>query len=216
MVMAARSELDTAKPASKRSIVFCAWSIEIPFTSHRSSIAHTPNMIPTSALRSGVRTRFESIAKLWPVDPLRTNESVNFGRAITRNLLSSPGDRCLKAAEKDEGVAAYADRSLRALDRLRQGRESIEVGWRPKLWFAHGRDARSVELTCAYIVTSLTLAQQHPLPSSIVRPASDPEYYQRIRRVIEKTAKDGRAPTLSLAQRIRMFFGKKPFESAAQ
>ncbi|PWN20412.1 hypothetical protein BCV69DRAFT_283290 [Microstroma glucosiphilum] len=50
---------------------------------------------------------------------------------------------------------------------------------------------------------------EHPTAQSILRPKSDPEYYARIRRAVEKVSK-GEKLTLTFAQRMRVFFGGKP------
>jgi hypothetical protein len=60
-----------------------------------------------------------------------------------------------------------------------------------------------------FALLSTSHSSQHPTAQSILRPKSDPEYYARIRRAVEKVSK-GEKLTMTFAQRMRVFFGGKP------
>lgn len=51
-------------------------------------------------------------------------------------------------------------------------------------------------------------AFQYPLPDSLARPASNPEYYIKLGKMLEGAAK-GQDMTFTWGQRVRLFFGMK-------
>lgn len=44
----------------------------------------------------------------------------------------------------------------------------------------------------------------------MLAPKSDPEYYTRLRRAIEKVERDGKLEDFTFAQKVKIFFGAKP------
>lgn len=71
------------------------------------------------------------------------------------------------------------------------------------------KENRSSKLTSPSLVFLMSQPAQHPTAQSILHPKSDPEYYARIRRAVEKVSK-GEKLTMTFAQRMRVFFGGKP------
>ena len=49
---------------------------------------------------------------------------------------------------------------------------------------------------------------QYPMPESLARPVTNPEYYVRLGRILESAAR-GEKMNLSWTQRVRHFFGMK-------
>ncbi|CAO1628522.1 unnamed protein product [Sympodiomycopsis kandeliae] len=53
-------------------------------------------------------------------------------------------------------------------------------------------------------------SREHPISSSILAPKSDPEYYTRLRKAIEKLEQGGKVGDFTFSQKMKIFFGAKP------
>ncbi|CAO1626167.1 unnamed protein product [Parajaminaea phylloscopi] len=147
-------------------------------------------------------SRFSRLAAAWPVDPLRPQLSfggalrTNVGRALLDQPPPSPpaSSRAESAGIVTGGVTAGPDADLDRLKFKDLGQAEIEYAERAFAALEGLREGRE--------------SIEHPMPTSILRPKSDPEYYSRIRSAVEKAHKgESLAPTFS--ERVRIFFGSK-------
>ncbi|UZJ54961.1 hypothetical protein CBS101457_004281 [Exobasidium rhododendri] len=146
------------------------------------------------------RALYESlsfIASTWPKDKLRPD--VNFGQSI------------LKAAEKcltnpDVPLAAPPPQtSSTAGVPTRIDSKSLSYRELPKQEERMVQDA----IKALAAIKSGDISKKYPMPQSLARPASNPEYYIKLGNLLDSAAK-GEQASLTFNQRVRVFFGMRP------
>lgn len=207
----------------------CPVTLFLLITSFNRPFLHHFDSMASSSRLPQIYSRFLRLSSSWPIDPLRPK--VSFGEAIRINigkaLLTTPptptppipsgkngspptpgvtGEphkdvESLSYKKLTEDEIQYAERAADALEGLRTGRETKDVS-------KDGGDQEAKQEPSRLHLCNLYLSQ-HPMSESILRPKSDPVYYERLRKGIEKAAQ-GDPLKPSFANRVRIFFGAKP------
>ncbi|KAK0562286.1 acetylornithine aminotransferase [Tilletia horrida] len=147
----------------------------------------------STSLTRGYLDRLLNIGASWPVDPLRPD--LHFGRAIElasrkallkRSSLDSPSSSAASSTSaKSESLA------LRELNG------------------GAGTDVQMIEATISALerLRKNKALNNHPTPTSIMRPASQPNYYPRLIAMLDKAGRgEDVSPTWS--EKVNRFFGR--------
>ncbi|PWN30841.1 hypothetical protein BDZ90DRAFT_257895 [Jaminaea rosea] len=151
-----------------------------------------------------IYSRFLRLSSSWPIDPLRPK--VSFGEAIRINigkaLLTTPPTPTppIPSSGKNgspptPGVTGEPHKDVESLSYKKLTEDEIQYAERAADALEGLRTGRETK--------------DHPMSESILRPKSDPVYYERLRKGIEKAAQ-GDPLKPSFANRVRIFFGAKP------
>jgi acetylornithine aminotransferase len=150
----------------------------------------------TSAAAAGVQAVYKQFIELgesWPKDPLRPD--IDFGASIS--------------AAAQTALLSVASQSAVHPEQVHRPRGAPLPDPLPGT-----RTLTKDEL--AYAQQSLTLLRElrdnkvqleYPLPESMLKPKSQPEYYERLIRSIER-AVQGKSIAPSFAERVKWFFGR--------
>lgn len=115
----------------------------------------------------------------------------------------------LKFKQLSSAELQYAEKALQSLEGIRAGKESVTVSLEGLSFSPLPRFLLRIESTDLTYFSHLGYyIFQHPMPSSILRPRGDPEYYTRIRKAVERLSR-GESVKPTFAERIRIFFGSK-------
>lgn len=148
---------------------------------------------PRDALRPGLsfgQTMLRAVEKAL-IDPVPTSEPPP-QTASTQGVTTRINSRHLNFKHLSAEEKVKVEKSLRAIQSIREGRASKQVSW-SKSW----GDA-------------LISLHKNPVPELVLRPSTNASYYQTLHEILEKAAK-GENVHLTLRQRLRLFFGKKAF-----
>ncbi|CEH16055.1 hypothetical protein CBOM_05930 [Ceraceosorus bombacis] len=159
-----------------------------------------------SASARALHGRFISLASAWPRDPLRP--TAQFGLSIR-----AAADRAFLASPPSETQDIMDGKLSNARNGVGHAAAKGEVG-------AGSEDAKFKQLTTieeSNAERALSVLQalkdgsansEFPTPSSILRPASHPEYYDQLLQTIQK-ASQGQDVSPSFGQRVKLFFGMR-------
>ncbi|GAC77236.1 acetylornithine aminotransferase [Moesziomyces antarcticus T-34] len=161
-------------------------------TSTRTSAAAAGEQASAAEIQA-VYKQFIELGESWPKDPLRPD--IDFGASIS--------------AAAQTALLSVASQSAVHPEQVHKPRGAPLPDPLPGT-----RTLTKAEL--AYAQQSLTLLRElrdnkvqleYPLPESMLKPKSQPEYYERLIRSIER-AVQGKSIAPSFAERVKRFFGR--------
>ena len=138
---------------------------------------------------------FVSLAQAWPKDPLRPE--IDFGTSIITAAQTALLTTQSQAALHPEQVHAKTPGD--PLPHPLPGTKTLTLA---ELEYAQ----KSLELLKELRDSKVQL--DYPLPESVLKPKSQPEYYDRLVKSIDAAAK-GKSISLSFGERVKRFFGSQ-------
>ncbi|CAD6884799.1 unnamed protein product [Tilletia controversa] len=149
----------------------------------------------STALTRGYLDRLLSIGASWPVDPLRPD--LHFGRAIEH--------AARKALLKKTSVAASPSPAATGAGANGDGLVLRELN------AGSGSDVEIVERAAAALeqLRANKALKKMPTPRTILKPASQPEYYARLVQGLDRAAR-GEDISPTFQEKVSRFFGRVP------
>lgn len=165
-----------------------------------SSSARTSAAAPASAEQASaseiqaVYKDFISLAQSWPKDPLRPE--LDFGASIV-----TAAQTALLSVQSQSALHPEQVHALQPGNPLPDPLPGTKTLTKAELEYAQ----KSLELLQELKDNKVQL--EYPLPQSLLKPKSQPEYYDRLVSNIER-AVNGKSMTPGFGERIRRFFGR--------
>lgn len=138
---------------------------------------------------------FVSLAQSWPKDPLRPE--IDFGSSIT-----SAAQTALLTIQSQSALHPEQVSAVNRGDPLPNPLPGTKTLTKAELEYAK---------KSLHMLTELKenkVQMEYPLPESMLKPKSQPEYYDRLIRSIER-AVEGKSVTPSFGERVKRFFGRQ-------
>lgn len=158
------------------------------------STTSTPTVAPASEVQSLYRD-FIHLAQSWPKDPLRPE--IDFGSSII-----AAAQTALLSIQSQSSLHPEQVHAKTPGDPLPTPLPGTKSLTKDELTYAK----KSLELLKELKENKVML--DYPLPEGMLRPKSQPEYYERLVKSIER-AVEGKGVSVGLGERIKRFFGRE-------